>query len=57
MMYVCMYAGSVDGVMCHRNLAALESVDAIRFKGTDKKSIIGAAHGGKVSITETIICL
>ena len=48
MVYV--HVGSVDGVVCHRNLAALDSVDAIRFTGKDNKNISGAAHAGKVAV-------
>jgi WD40 repeat protein len=40
-----LYTGSYDGVVCVRTLR--DNFDCQKVKGTDKKNISGAAHGGK----------
>lgn len=42
-----LYTGSIDGVVCSRNLLS-PNFECTKLVGTDKKSIYGAGHTGKV---------
>jgi WD40 repeat protein len=41
-----LYTGSIDGVVCVRNI---ESGESVKVVSQDKKNVAGGAHGGKVS--------
>lgn len=41
-------SGSTDGVVCLRNLNALQTQDAVKLRGTDKKHLSNGSHNGKV---------